>query len=453
MRSKTDRNRAGRAGTASGSAGADELLTSEQACQLLGVRRATLYAYVSRGLLRSYPGADPRSRRYRKRDLEALTARSGATLRAARSAISWGEPVLDSALTRIAEGRYYYRGYDAVELARICQFEDICALLWLDARPDVLRAGSVESEAARALLFLDAVEPPTGAVRNMLAGLAGGHPVERLCVALRSSAHADLEASDFSSERVAACGARILHCLFAAAAEIERRTERTLAATLARGWGLAREGSEQVLNRALILCADHELNVSSFTVRCVASAGATPYDAIDAGLCALRGWRHGGMSERVSALFAELGVAASSASRRRVREVMASRRQSGEWIPGFGHPLYPEGDPRYLALIEAMRAHWGDTRVLDWASTVAEEGRAVLGKEPTIDLALATLAAEIAAPSNPGSVAWMVFALGRTAGWVAHAIEEYQRAKLIRPRANYVGRGPVALWGARSDAT
>jgi citrate synthase len=432
--------------------------SAEQACELLGIQRATLYAYVSRGLLRSFPGEDARSRRYRRRDLEALAARTGTAVRAARGAIAWGEPVLDSALTRIAEGRFYYRGYEVVALSRLRRFEDVCCLLWLDGRPDVLRGGQVEGVAMRERLFtasgpaerLASRSPGAAssadAWRDLLARLEAGHPVDRLSIALRLTSHADLEASDLAPEAVARCGVRILRCLFAAAGDQAPDDGTGLAATLAGGWGLRREGSEQVLERALILCADHELNVSSFTVRCVASAGATPYDAIDAGLAAIRGWRHGGMSERVCALFAELGVAVAAPSRRRVREVLASRRNTGEWIPGFGHPLYPEGDPRFEALIDVMHEQWGETRVLDWARLVAAEGEAILGRKPNLDLGLATLAVEIGASPTPAATAWLVFALGRTAGWIAHAIEEYERARLIRPRANYVGRSGVASW-------
>ena len=111
--------------------------------------------------------------------------------------------------------------------------------------------------------------------------------------------------------------------------------DETVARALQRAWVPEDPRGATLLNRALVLCADHELNVSSFTARCVASAGATPYAVVVAGLAALGGVKHGGNTERVEAFLAESEAAGGA------REAIASRLRRGEAVPGFGHPLYP----------------------------------------------------------------------------------------------------------------
>jgi citrate synthase len=194
-----------------------------------------------------------------------------------------------------------------------------------------------------------------------------------------------------------------------------------------------------VIGAALVLAADHELNVSSFTARCVASAGSSPYDAVTGGLAALRGFRHGGCSDQMEALLASLGIRAgmrSAPPRDRLRDELARRLELGTPVPGFGHRLYPNGDPRCRTLLALMAERLPASRVLDAVGVLADEGESLLGDRPNVDFALASLSAELGL--RPGG-AFTLFALGRTVGWVAHAIEEYARDRLIRPRARYVG--------------
>ena len=184
--------------------------------------------------------------------------------------------------------------------------------------------------------------------------------------------------------------------------------------------------------------------MSSFTARCVASAGSNPYEAVAAALGALRGFRHGGHSDRVEDLLGELGVhrvVEGPPPRQEVRRLVEERLQRGEYIPGFGQPLYPDGDPRAAILLDLIeRAYPGSTTIAA-ARAVAAEVEGLIGQRPTIDFALATLSLELGL--GPGG-AFTVFALGRTAGWVGHVMEEYQRGRLIRPRARYTGPAPGA---------
>ena len=195
---------------------------------------------------------------------------------------------------------------------------------------------------------------------------------------------------------------------------------------------MRRRGAD-VLRAALILCADHELNVSSFTARCVASAGSSPYAVVIAGLAALEGTRHGGASARVESMLEALAAGAT-------RGAPSDRLRRGEPIDGFGHPLYPHGDPRATLLLDLLRHRYAKSAELAFVLDVAEAAAAAIREQPNLDFALAAVARVLRLPAG---APLMLFAIGRTIGWIGHAIEQYQAGQLIRPRAKYVGVVPA----------
>jgi citrate synthase len=414
---------------------ASGLLTADEAAKTLRVKPATLYAYVSRGLLRSFRGAEPRSRFYRREEVDALrrkrTQRSDPE-KVAEAALQWGAPVLESAITLIEDGDFYYRGWRATDLARTRTFEDVVAMLW--GLNDEAQVGAGEA------LFSDARRPLDKETRQLLAAARDSHPADALHLLIRLFACRDFGAANLSPEAVRRTGARLLTGMVSAAAAIERLQRGSLAQALVAGWAPGRDELVPVVDATLILCADHELNVSSFTARCVASARATPYDVVDAGLCALRGAHHGGHSDRVEAMLSEVGVLSGApVTKDRARRLLGSRLQRGDRLPGFGQPLYPSGDPRYRMLMEMLEERLPHSTLVRSARVVADQGRDLIAREPTVDFGLAVVAAELG--RFPGG-AFTLFALGRTAGWIAHAIEQYQRDVLIRPRARYSGPLP-----------
>ena len=402
----------------------DRFLTAQEAVAELGISLATLYAYASRGMLRSeaVPG-DPRARRYPWADVQKLKEKKELRKdpeKAAPKALSWGAPVLESALTLVQDGRLYYRGRDVIELARNATVEEVAALLWTGDSAD---AGRLFQERPPVL-------PPwtKGLFKEDLS------PVERCQVALPLAGASDLAAWDLRPAAVAATGARILRFLAGVAAG--RPPGRSVAATLQQGW--ASDGSDRSdgigpISAALILAADHELNVSAFTARCVASASANPYDVVSAGLAALKGARHGGHTERVEMLFREAGSASGA------RRALADHLRRGEEIPGFGQPLYPDGDPRGKALLDLASEIAPESPAVELARALAEAGRELIRERPTIDLGLVTLARALGLSE---CTPLALFALGRTIGWLGHAIEEYGLGRLIRPRAAYTGEPP-----------
>lgn len=422
------------------------LLTAAEAAAALGVRLPTLYAYVSRGLLRSEPGAGGRARGYPAADVEALRQRSAIRRdppRAVRQALDWGAPVLDSALTLITGGRLFYRGEDAVELARRGEsLERVAALLWLGRLDAPLPA-----PAPWRLAVLPRLEPELAASRAW-------RPFQRMQAWLPLATAEDPGAYDLRPAAVVAAGAWLLPLLATLAAGTTRGLLAApaapegmrAAAVLARAWapaeGAATDADDatelaRLLDLALVLSADHELNVSAFTARCVASAGAPPQAAVAAGLQALGGVRHGGQAERVEALLAELAAPATGGS---IRDRLAARLRRGEEIPGFGHRLYLEGDPRASLLLDVAAARRPVPPVAELAAEVAAAAFDLLHERPNLDFGLVTLAQALGLPAGAPMA---LFAVGRSAGWIAHVLEQLADGRLIRPRARYIGPQPA----------
>ncbi|MBI1279714.1 MAG: hypothetical protein GC179_16420 [Anaerolineaceae bacterium] len=184
----------------------------------------------------------------------------------------------------------------------------------------------------------------------------------------------------------------------------------------------------------MVLSADHELNASSFAARVTASVEANPYAVVQAGLAAIQGFKHGGQSTRVTAFIREVGQT------HHVQQAIGERLRRGDDLPGFGHNLYPEGDPRAKALMSMIAQYLPASSPLTLSQTIAETITRMTGKLPNIDFALATL--ELAL-SLPDTSALALFTLGRTVGWIGHAIEQYGSPQIIRPRARYTGRPPM----------
>jgi citrate synthase len=364
-----------------------EWLSAGEAALRLGVSRATLYAYVSRGRIASHAVPGTTARRYRTGDVERLAAQHTRAHRprdAARATLDWGLPVLGSALTLIEGGRFYYRGQDALALAAgAATLEDVAALLW---------------QCPKAAAFGPQPEPGPA------------------------------EAARLLHERVRACtGLRL------------RRGE-PVHQHLRRAWKLDAQAAD-TLRAALVLCADHELNASSFTARCVASTGAGLAACIAAGHAALSGPRHGGMTWRVEELWdgwARERALAPALQRwiaqAREREAGAARgRPPGTGLlRGFGHPLYPGGDPRARWLLAQLPREARRDRVVALV-------RQATGLEPALDFALVALRRSFRLPRG---AAFDLFAIARTVGWIAHALEQRAGGTLIRPRAAYVGERP-----------
>lgn len=376
-----------------------DMLTAEETAKRLGISVATLYAYVSRGLIHSYPDPkNPRNRLYSEDEIDRRIP--GKPLHG---------PVLESAITLIDGDHLYYRGQDAIELATTKSIEEVASIVWNASGFSSTQLHVISGRGVEALPFMNraaSILPVVGA-RDPLA-------------------------YDLRHHAVAQTGWRILNLLTSVAAETSELAD-AIDDTLQKKWA---PKSRDLLRAALILCADHELNVSSFVARCVASAGSNPYAVVAGGLAALEGNKHGGMTARVSTMLDELERA------RDLRAAIRERMRRGESIFGFGHRLYPNGDPRAELLLSMIGKRL--PRFVAHALLVCEE---LLGEKPTIDFALVALARAVKLPDDAPIT---IFAIGRTIGWIGHAIEQYARDEIIRPRARYVGPPPGSAGSAKA---
>ena len=409
-----------------------ELIGAREAAALLEIKAATLYAYVSRGLLASVPGTRGPSRLYARSDVERLKARHFARrghAAVAAGALRFGEPVLESALTAIDERGPRYRGRVAAELARDgVPFEAVAELLWLgEETPTESDVGAVRAENHKSALvrlralgrFVPRGAPPIAALSLVVAALSLADP-------LRFDAP---PAAEHTRAR------RLLHLLAAvpALALDPRRLTAALAAPRVAGALALALGARDTprtresLDRALVVIADHELNASSFAARVAASTGADLYACVGAALGALSGPEHGGATARVEALVSE------TLRPERATLVIEERARRGDALPGFGHPLYPKGDPRASVLLAPNKPRHAAERTL---AALVESMRRAGREPPNVDLGLVATALALGLPAGSASA---IFAVGRAAGWIAHVFEQRGAGFVLRPRARYTG--------------
>lgn len=391
-------------------------LSAEDAAALLKVRRSSLYSYVSRGLLRAQAMAGQRGKRYLQSDVLRLarqrqTVRNPASL--AQSTLDWGQPVMASSLTLVQGGRLYYRGRDALQWAEHSSLEQTAEWMWqgvaFEPRPAVDHA---------------AVAPPAGHRPASLPDFAC------ILAAWHAQARPDQPQALLQAMATALLGAP------------SHESSQPAHEHLAQRWRLDAPGASS-LRRALVLCADHELNASSFATRVVASTGASLQACLGAGLAALSGAMHGGVTRQIDrqweAWHAHRTLAPSLA-------LLLKHARSGHapaGFTGFGHPLYPQGDPRAQAILQQLPPDPGRERLIDQVYAHA-------GLLPSLDYALVALQRGLRLP--PGA-AFAIFALGRTVGWIAHALEQRASGQLIRPRAVYSGPDPAADAGSSASAS
>jgi citrate synthase len=478
---------------------ATERIGTEEVARRLGVKRETVYAYVSRGLLARHPASGPHHSEFDAAEVDRLVARARRPDRS--SAL---EVVVATELTLLEpEGRLSYRGRDAVELGRFRSFEEVVSLLWEGAPPT---PWVLDDERAGAVAALGEVLGPAAP------------DVERIPAVVATLAARDPRRDDRDPESVRRAGAEVFAAILttlgrgrpdpppaergrpkpppaergrpkppiaptrstAAAGTPERTTAaggegagiaERLWVALAEGDAKPRPEQVATLNAALILLADHELAASTFAARVAASAWAGPYRVILAGLGPLGGALHGGAGLEVEALIDEVAAGAAPGA------ALDAGLATGP-VPGFGHRVYRDRDPRADHLLERLGfdpprgrpnpppaergrpnppiapvrstagggapvrstagvAHPRSSTAAAGAllEAAAERGMAA----PNVDFALAALVR--AHGLRDGSSA-TIFTVARIAGIVAHALEEYEHRLRFRPRATYVGPAP-----------
>ncbi|SHL45532.1 citrate/2-methylcitrate synthase [Actinacidiphila paucisporea] len=422
-----------------GAAGGDDArISTREAAARLGVKPETLYAYVSRGLLDSRRAAGGRGSTFDPAEVAALAARGRAGAGTAASgspsdgeAEGWGRIRTGITLIDAATDSYAFRGVDAVALAEAYAYEDVAQWLW---------TGELEV----GVRFI-APPQPLAAARAAAGSLpAGSGPMDRMRVAVIAAGAADPLRFDLTREAVLGCARGLIPTLVDALPPAGGEDAPGDAPIARRLWTrlTAQEpdaASLRVLDAALVLLIDHDLATSTLAVRVAASGRAHPYAAVSAGLGALDGPLHGQASALAHRMLAD--VLAGGAG-----PVVAAHLRAGQRVPGLGHRLYHGEDPRARLLLTLL----ADVPAAADALAAARDTIATAARHTplhaNVDLALAVLSVASGMPAEAGEA---VFAVGRTAGWVAHALEEYgERALRLRPRGVYAGVGapqPVPL--------
>jgi citrate synthase len=388
----------------------DLYLSATQAAAFLGVTKATLYAYVSRGLVRSRSGADSRARTYNRLDLEQLRARKRIRNKPqaeVAEALHWGAPLLDSSLTLITNDCLYYRGENALELALNRSFWQVASWFW---------SGNWEAGAVPER-YED--EGPSSSL----------DPFHLQQVWLVGRSQSDPLGYQLGMPFAAETGTTIARQFLAFLTGVTNPAINRAASVLADCWCEDPARAQRVLNAILILTLDHEINVSSFAARVIASAGSNLYQVVNGAMCAFSGSLHGRVSERAEQFIQELDRTESAAA------AIHARLRSGEEIPGFGHPLYPGGDPRARLILKILAEDFSSE--FSKLQQKVSESEKILRRAANLDLALAVVNKVLMLPAYSG---FYLFALGRTVGWIAHAVEQHVSGIFIRPRARYVGR-------------
>ena len=265
-------------------------------------------------------------------------------------------------------------------------------------------------------------------MRAVADAARGANAIDRTVAVLALAAAADPRAFSRAPEGRAMVGGRIMRLVVATMLNA-RTSPQPLHLQIAKAWAPNNKHAADLIRRALVLLADHELNASTFTVRCAASTGLNLYDAMIAGLVALKGPRHGGAGLLAAQLLKTL-------AKGDVAPVIRERVALGERFAGFGHGVYKHGDPRAQALLEALARSGADRKL---THEIPERIAEATGEFVNIDYALAVLVHTLGLPTGHELV---LFSMSRTVGWIAHASEQLRLGRLIRPRARYVGPAP-----------
>ncbi|MFG2565015.1 citrate/2-methylcitrate synthase [Streptomyces sp. NPDC048567] len=405
-------------------------LTTRETAERLGVKPETVYAYVSRGQLSSSRAPGGRGSTFDAAEVDALARRTGRR----ETVPAPGEPAVRTGITLIADDRYYFRGVDATELAARYAYEEVAEWLWTGELRPGIRFTAPEQAVSAARRAVGALPVHCGST-------------DRLRVAVVAAAAADPLRFDLSRETVLGGARSLIPALVAALPTVGGRVDGTVdtgepgapSGLAAQLWPklTARQPDEPslaVLDTALALLIDHDLAASTLAARVAASARAHPYAVVSAGLGVLEGPLHGaasGLAHRMLAEVLERGGAAP---------VVADHLRAGRRVPGLGHRLYPGEDPRARTLFGLLeRVPQAGPALAAARDVVATTARDV-PLHANVDLALAVLSVASGMPAEAGET---VFAISRTAGWIAHALEEYgERPLRMRPSGHYTGPRP-----------
>lgn len=403
----------------------EKYFTGAQAAEFLGVKSATLYAYASRGMIESIPAESGRERAYRLTDLIRLRQSSrGFKTSKDQEIPTWTGPVIKSAITEIRNDGHRYRGQDAIDLARQgYPFELVAELLWeTDASQKEWQATKplalpkqIKNLASAEVDYLDLV-------KVLIASVEISDPVTRKLLG------DDL----FATARRLIVTMALTPGLGESSEGYISDAKYPIAQTLLASLRASRSREKAaVVNSALVLCADHELNASALAARVAASCDASLYSSLLSAVGTFSGSLHGLASRRTE------NIVSNSMKFKSTNAWLKDYLKHNETIPGFGTELYEQGDPRARFLLDAAQTIANKNANLNRLFEIVESVGEQIGTKPNLDIGLAAITYALSLPPGSGST---IFAVSRTAGWIAHAFEQRAYGGVIRPRAKYIGK-------------
>lgn len=409
---------------------APSYLTADEAAARLGVAKSTIYAYVSRGLIRSEAG-EGRQRKYVEQDVQQLANGSARSSRRKK-----GERTLSVAtsLSTVRNGKLVYRGRDACRLARSHSARTVTHFLWTGTLEEEASSGDRIAEEIRHL-------PDVMVMAPLLSGLK---PIARMQSLLPIAQDGDVRAFDRTPEGRLRSARLVLLTLAMAVASTDREPQsQDVTHVLCSRWGLTSAAAYRTLQAALVVSMAHPPGVDAVAARSAAAMGASMYDATLAGLSVFHGTRVTGELDRVEALFREAGTA------HRLPETIIERQARGDRVPGFGHPAFPDGDPRARLIHRMIQSHAGGSEGAAFAVAGEQAGQEQLSRMPSLPFALVALARALELPRH---AAVAILAVARSVHWTAQAIEASEADRPLSIQPQYTGPSPTASAGDGPEA-
>jgi len=386
-------------------------ISSDEAAELLKVSKATLYAYVSRRGLRSFPSEGTRKRRYWRADIEKLLQQSPDATLASTTLVP------STSLTLLTHDGLFYRGRDVTKLSATASLEEVASLLW----------------EADANLF--ETLPPSGPknLADQITLFSGLSPLNRALAVLPSIEDANLKSADLSTSGFLLSCAGVLRWMAALLSNKQEATTEPTHKVIAHAVA-ANERFEELIRQSLVLSADHELDPTTYAVRAAANTGVTPYGATMVGLVVAQGQRQRHQRVLTAARFLRVVMSAPDPT----SEVLRIYRM-GESIPGFSDQTLHEGrDPRASALLSAMAEQLNGDREFAKIEKMITAATDLSGFSPAFILPVVFLGLQLGYEDEP-----LTFVTaGRMVGWLAHAREQFFSGPQVRPRTAYVGTLP-----------
>lgn len=346
----------------------------------------------------------------------------------------------ETKVSSIIDSQLTYAGYAIDDLAENAEFEEIIFLLWHYRLPNKEELNELKEK-----LFNYMTLNPRVYSHFEEYATDNVHPMTALRTSVSYIAHFDPNAEDEEDkeklERAIRIQAKIasLVTAFARVREGKEPVKPSKDLNYAGNFLYMLRGElpddieVEAFNKALVLHADHELNASAFTARCAVSSLSDMYSGIVAAVGSLKGPLHGGANERVMNMLSEVK------SIDEVEAYIDNKIENKEKIMGFGHRVYKDGDPRAKYLKEMSRKiteETGQKQLFDISVKIAEQMKEKKGLIANVDFYSATVYHSL---NIPHDLFTPIFAVSRTAGWIAHIFEQYRDNRIMRPRAKYIG--------------